>query len=101
MASALNVDMWQGGITTKGLAEGKLCAYAEKCPHIKNTKDQSVNNKRARARTCIMKAIHHMLTHPSTAEDIWTSIESGLACESIEEVQHKEQSDDSPGKLCP
>lgn len=73
---------WNVPIKARNAKPDDLCAFAEGLPAVCITKDQGVNNERARQRLSIQKTTDHMMRFPTTANSIWMSIEAGLACDS-------------------
>ena len=64
---------------TNNLLESGLCAFADRVPKVKLSKNQNENNSRVRARNAIVKTLDYMLKHTGQAESIWDSVQSELA----------------------
>ena len=69
---------------------GSLALVAQRWPNVNEVKDNAKeNNRRSRIRICAQKVCDHMIRHPSSSVEIWTSVESGHICS---------EGDDTPSK---
>lgn len=74
-----------------------LCLVAQRLPHCKPTRDQGEANKRARLRMSVQKIVHHLMMVPDCAEQVWGSMQAGLACDA-EHLEEPADVDSTPKK---